>query len=340
MSIFLIIPVFVVIALVLVLLALCHTPQGLVSPGMGLLLKAAVWRGRGTSGQDDAAARRASNESDLAIIDGRPDANDGVVREDLELKLPGRSLAARLYRPGPEEPRQIILSYHGGGFVVGSLDTNERLARDLCRQTGSIVLSVAYRLAPEHSFPVAHDDALDSFLWVQQAQAAGRLPFLPLWVSGDSAGANLAASLCLMARSRGVSLPAGQLLFYPVTDVSTMDTLSYRLFGTGYLLTKADMEWFRDQYLTTEEQRFDPRVSPLLEKDLSGLPPALVLTAGKDVLRDEGEAYAVRLKAAGVVVELHRFSGLVHGFAQMRRFSPAAWRVPRLAGRFMQEQMS
>jgi acetyl esterase/lipase len=337
MSIFLIIPALTVLVLVLIPAALCFTPQGLVSPGMGLLLKAAVWRGRGASGLDDVAVRRASNESDLAIIDGLPDANDGVVRVDLELSLSGRNLAARLYRPGAGEPRHIIVSYHGGGFVVGSLDTDERLARDLCRQTHSIVLSVAYRLAPEHPFPAAHDDALEAFLWVQQAQAAGKLPSLPIWVSGDSAGANLAASVCLMARSRGLPLPSGQLLFYPVTDVSTMDTPSYRLFGTGYLLTKIDMEWFRDQYLATEDQRFDPRVSPLLEKDLSGLPPALVLTAGKDVLRDEGEAYAARLRAAGVVVELHRFSGLVHGFAQMRRFSPTAWRVPRLAGRFMQE---
>ena len=127
------------------------------------------------------------------------------------------------------------------------------------------------------------------------------------------------------------------MLFYPATDVSKMDTVSYGLFKTGYLLTKADMEWFRDQYLVTAEQRFDPRVSPLLEADLSGLPPALVLTAGKDVLRDEGEAYAARLKSAGVSVELRRFTGLVHGFAQMRRFIPAARQVPVIAGRFMRE---
>jgi len=276
-------------------------------------------------------------ESDIAIIDGRPDSRDGVIREDLELKLPGRSLASRLYRPGIADPQNIIVSYHGGGFVVGNLETNERLARDLCRQTKSIVLSVGYRLAPEHTFPAAHDDALDSFLWISEAQSAGELPRLPVWVAGDSAGANLAAAVCLMALSRGVPLPAGQLLFYPVADFSSMDTMSYRLFGTGYLLTRVDMEWFRAQYLTTDEQRFDTRVSPLLEPDLSGFPPALVLTAGRDVLRDEGEAYAARLKDAGVAVEFHRFSGLVHGFAQMRHFSPTAWRVPKLVRRFMQE---
>jgi acetyl esterase len=254
--------------------------------------------------------------------------------------LPGRSLSARLYRPGPAEARHLIVSYHGGGFVLGSLDTNERLARDLCRQTDSIVLSVGYRLAPEHTFPAAHDDAFESFVWVRQAQKAGRLPGVPVWVAGDSAGANLAAAVCLMARSRGLALPAGQLLFYPVTDVSKMDTESYRLFAAGYLLTKADMEWFRSQYLATDEQRFDPRVSPLVEPDLAGLPPALVLTAGKDVLRDEGEAFAGRLKDAGVAVELHRFSGLVHGFVQMRHFCMTAWRVPKFVNRFMKEHVS
>jgi acetyl esterase len=322
---------------VLVLAAICHTPKGFVSPGIGLLLKLAALQGRESSRKNDAIARRAANESDLVIIDGRPDSGDGVIREDLELKLSGRSLPARLYHPGSEEARQIIVSYHGGGFVVGSLDTNERLARDLCRQAKSIVLSVGYRLAPEHTFPAAHDDAFDAFIWIREAQAAGRLPALPIWVSGDSAGANLAVAVCLIAKSRNGRQPAGQLLFYPVTDVSRMDTESYRLFGTGYLLTRDDMEWFRAQYLGADGQRFDPRVSPLLEPDLSGLPPALVLTAGKDVLRDEGEAYAGRLKDAGTEVELYRFSGLVHGFVQMRHFSPTAWRVPKLAKRFIQD---
>jgi acetyl esterase len=321
----------------LMLIAVSHTPQGFVSPGTGILLKASALQGRESARLDDPEARRMANESDLAIIDGRPDPADGVMRENLELTLPGRNLPARLYRPGLMDPRNIIVSYHGGGFVVGSLETNERLARDLCRQTSSIVLSVAYRLAPEHTFPAAHDDALDTFLWVQEAQAAGRLPRLPIWVAGDSAGANLATSVCLMARTRKVGLPAGQLLFYPVTDVSCLDTTSYQLFGTGYLLTRDDMEWFRGRYLPRDVQRFDPRVSPLLEPDLAGLPPALILTAGKDVLRDEAEAYASRLKDSGVVVSLLRFSGLVHGFVQMRHFCPTAWQVPKLARRFMQE---
>ena len=330
-----IIPIALVVA-ILVLMALCHTPQGFVSPGIGLLLKLSALQGRETALQNDAEARRAANISDITIIDGRPSYNDRVAREDCSLILPGRTLGARLYRPDSIDPQNLIVTYHGGGFVVGSLDTNERLARDLCRQTNSIVLSVEYRLAPEHTFPAAHDDALDSFLWVQDAQDAGQLPRLPVWVSGDSAGANLAAAVCQMARARGVPQPAGQVLFYPVTDVSRMDNPSYRLFGTGYLLTRTDMEWFRAQYLITKDQYSDTRVSPLLEPDLAGLPPALILTAGRDVLRDEGEAYAARLQAAGVKVELHRFSGLVHGFVQMRCFSPTAWKIPRLVGQFMQ----
>lgn len=322
------------------LAALCHTSHGFVSPGIGLLLKVSALRGRGTAVSYDAVKRRETGALDVAIVDGRPDLHDGVIREELDLILPGRTLAAHLYHPGSADPHCLIISYHGGGFVVGSLETNERLARDLCRKTKSIVLSVAYRLAPEHTFPAAHDDALDSFFWVHEAQTVGRLPRLPVWVSGDSAGANLAAAVCLMARSLRAPLPAGQVLFYPVTDVSKMDTESYRSFGTGYLLTKGDMEWFRAQYLVCPDQRLDPRVSPLLEPDLSGLPPALVLTAGKDVLRDEGEAYVTRLQNAGVAVELHRFSGLVHGFVQMRRFAPTAWKVPRLVRRFIHEHGS
>ena len=166
---------FVLIAaalVVLILVFLCRTPHGFVSPGTGLLLKLSALqelslRRSGEAGlRFDAAARRAANETDIILVDGRHRNDDGVSREDLELVLPGRTLAARLYRPGTGNPKNIILSYHGGGFVVGSLDTNERLARDLCRQTGSIVLSVDYRLAPEHPFPAAHDDALESFLWV------------------------------------------------------------------------------------------------------------------------------------------------------------------------------
>ena len=324
-------------AVIMVLAALCHTPSGLVSPGAGLILKVSAMQGRELASYDNIMDRRAANLKDIRIIDGRPNPRDGVIREDISLNLPGRSLAARLYYPGRKVPLNILISYHGGGFVVGSLDTNERLARDFCRHTGSLVLAVAYRKAPEYVFPAAHEDAMDTFLWVRQAQLSGKLPNVPVWVAGDSAGANLAASVCLMARYKGLPQPGGQLLFYPVANVASMDTVSYRLFGKGYLLTKAEMEWFTDQYLPNTAQRSDPRISLLLEPDLSGLAPALVLTAGKDVLRDEGEAYAARLRDSGCAVKLYRFSGLVHGFAQMRHFCPTAWRLPKLAGRFMKE---
>jgi len=256
-----------------------------------------------------------------AVLAGTPPRLEVV--EDLE--LPG-SIAARLYRPHRSEPgeaRPVLVYFHGGGWVSGDLESHDAPCRLLAAEAGVLVLSVAYRRAPEHQFPAAVEDALAAFEWaLANARALGGDP-ARVAVGGDSAGGNLAAVVSLLARDGDGPAPAMQLLIYPVTDLS-IKRPSYRRFATGFSLEEADMDWYRDHYLPVPQALSDPRVSPLLEPDLAGLAPAYVATAGFDPLRDEGEAYAEALRAAGVAVALRRHPGLVHGFASMSAVLPAA----------------
>lgn len=207
--------------------------------------------------------------------------------------------------------------YHGGGWVVGDLASHESLCRALANAAGAIVASVGYRLAPEHPFPAAADDAFAAYSWF--ATHAGQVGGDPsrVAVCGDSAGGNLAAVACLMARDRGVAAPSLQVLAYPALDCD-FETESYRRFAEDHLLTRGEMMWFWDQYVPDPAMRTGPYASPLRAESLAGLPPALVLTAGYDVLRDEGERYAERLKAEGVATTLSRYPGMIHGF--LRRY--------------------
>ena len=234
------------------------------------------------------------------------------------------TIGARLYVP-PADParRGLVVYYHGGGWVVGDLDTYDPLCRFLAHAAGVRVLSVDYRRAPEHRFPAAVDDALAAFRGaVADVAALGADP-ARVGVAGDSAGGNLAAVVSQLAARDGGPRPAVQLLIYPVTDLSRKHP-SYRLFADGFFLTEREMDWYRGHYLPDEAAAADPRASPLLAEDLHGLPPAIVLTAGFDVLRDEGEAYARRLEAAGVPVRLSRRAGLIHGFANATAVSRPA----------------
>jgi acetyl esterase len=218
----------------------------------------------------------------------------------------------------------------GGGWVIGDLDTHDTACRHLAREAEAGVLSIAYRLAPELRFPAAVDDALAAFHWA--AANAGGLGFDParVAVAGDSAGGNLAAVVAQLAGRDGGPRPAAQFLAYPVTDLSTKHA-SYRLFAEGFLLTERDMDWFRAHYVPDAATALDPRASPLLAPDLHGLPPAVVLTCGFDVLRDEGEAYARRLEQAGVRVALRRNAGLIHGFCNAVSVSPLS-RIAMIEG--------
>jgi acetyl esterase len=235
--------------------------------------------------------------------------------EPVEIRGADGPIGGRLYVPeaGPDSGG-LLVYYHGGGHVKGDLDTHDVTCRLLARASGAGVLAVDYRLAPEHRFPAAADDAVAALRFA--FEEAERLGFDPtrIAVGGDSAGGNLAAVAALAAKAGEAPLPAFQLLIYPVCDFSRKRP-SYELFREGFYLTAADMDWFRDHYLGDTEAASDWRASPLLASDLSGLPPAYVLTAGFDVLRDEGEEYAERLRAAGVPVALRRHDGLLHSFA-------------------------
>lgn len=225
------------------------------------------------------------------------------------------SIPARLYVPSTSGgPGPLLLYFHGGGYVVGDLDTHDNVCRFVASRAGVLVLAVDYRLAPEHPFPAAVEDALVAYRFaVEQARALGAKRSA-IAVGGDSAGGSLATVICQRAIAEGVRAPAFQWLLYPIADFAQQRP-SYRLFGEGFGLTAAEMEWFRSLYLAHPDEALDPRASPLRARELRGLPPAYIATAGFDVLRDEGEEYARRLRAAGTPVTLRRHAGLVHGFA-------------------------
>jgi acetyl esterase len=263
------------------------------------------------------AARRASATRQ------RPAGPAVAAVETLTIPVAGAEIAARLYRPAPREataadpaaPAPAVVYLHGGGWVIGSLDTHDNICRQLSAGAGVVVVSVDYRMAPEHRFPVASDDCLAAVGFV--AAHAARLGIDParLVVGGDSAGGNLAAATTLRLRDEGGPALAGQLLLYPVTAHWSAGFPSYTAFAEGYGLAAAEMAWFWDLYAPTPELYRDPRAAPLAAPDLAGLPPAYVMTAECDVLRDEAEAYAARLSAAGVAVTFRRFDGLNHGCA-------------------------
>jgi acetyl esterase len=223
-------------------------------------------------------------------------------------------LDARLYVPhGSASPSPLLVYFHGGGWVVGDLDTHDPVCRFLAREAGMRVLSVDYRRAPEHPFPAPVEDAAAALSdAIERAETFGADP-ARVAVGGDSAGGNLATVATRLAVLGGGPVPAFQLLSYPVTDLSRKRR-SYALFREGFFLTERQMDWYRAHYLVDAEAALDPRASPVLAEDLGGLPPAHIAVAGFDPLRDEGEDYAERLRDFGVQVTLTRHSGLIHGF--------------------------
>jgi acetyl esterase len=225
-------------------------------------------------------------------------------------------LRARHYAPVNASTEPLLVFFHGGGFVVGDIETHDALCRLICRDAEVHVLSVEYRLAPEHKAPAATEDAYAAYQWA--VAHVGELGADParIAVGGDSAGGNLAAAVAQLARKKGAPAPALQLLIYPVTNYSSGDTRSKTLFAEGFFLAKKDIDWFEAHYLGGAAiDASDSRISPLLADDLSGLPPALVVTAGFDPLRDEGTQYAEAMAAAGVPVDHRQFGSLIHGFA-------------------------
>jgi acetyl esterase len=243
---------------------------------------------------------RAAYEAGVPLTSGP--ADDVASVENRTLPGPQGPIPVRIYESG--EVRGTFVFFHGGGWVVGNLDTHDVMCRAIARRAGCRLVSVDYRLAPEHRYPAAVVDTWAALAWHLHASDG------PVAVGGDSAGGNLAAVCAVRARDRGFPL-AVQLLLYPALD-PRMDTATYREFADGYRLTRAGMEWYWGHYLG-DESRADPEVNPLLQADLSGVAPAFVTTAEFDPLRAEGEAYAERLREAGVPVSLKRYEGLIHG---------------------------
>ena len=266
---------------------------------------------------------------DLPVDAGRemyrtmqPEAADIAVGSVQDASAAG--VPVRLYRPAGDGPFPVTMMFHGGGWVIGDLVTADCQSREVCNGAATLVVSVDYRLAPEHRFPAAAEDCYAATVWAAQHAAEYGGDASRLAVAGDSAGGNLAAVVAQMARDKRGPNIAFQLLVYPVTDGVNFDTASYHDNGEGYLLTADSMHWFWNHYAPAVDDRGNPYASPLLADDLANLPPALVMTAEFDPLRDEGEAYAHKLQAAGGAAQLVRYDGFIHGFFGQTRTIPAA----------------
>jgi acetyl esterase len=267
------------------------------------------------------AAARAVFDNPMAFGDPIPMARV----EEVEIPLSGRTLAARLYVPERAGERPgLTVYFHGGGWVIGTLETHDATCRALARASNAAVLSVAYRLAPEHRYPAAVDDCFEATGWAAANADGLRVDGGRIAVAGDSAGGNLAAAVAILARDAGTPALRHQLLIYPVTDVA-FDRSSYAANGGGdYFLSTAAMRWFWDHYLGATDAAEAPLAAVLGHSDHANLAPATVITAEYDPLRDEGDAYAAKLSAAGVAVDAACAPGMIHGFFGMFEMVPDA----------------
>lgn len=283
-------------------------------PQAQLLLKLQRLSGEDWTTTTPTANRTALTRSSAMV--GGP-AIEGVTTRPVLIPRAGGDLPARFYQPvGLADGSPLLIFYHGGGWVSGDLESHDNLCRFLAVEAGVRVLAVDYRLAPEHPFPAAVDDAMTAFTYaVEHAAELGVDPDR-IALGGDSAGGNLAAVTALQAARAGGPKPVFLLLLYPGVDASVRRR-SRELFGQGFFLTDEKMDWFLDHYAPEQSVRMDPRLSVLLAEDLGGLPPTYLATAGFDPLRDEGEAFAEKLAQAGVPVVLRRYEGLFHGYANI-----------------------
>jgi len=245
--------------------------------------------------------------------------------ENLRIPGPEGEIPIRIYTPDAPAPRPALVYFHGGGWVVCDLDTHDVVCSAMARRAGAVVVAVDYRLAPEHKFPAAVIDCYAATAWVASNAEKFGIDTKRISVGGDSAGGNLAAVVALKSRDEDGPAIALQVMVYPVTDLSSFDTPSYREFGEDHYLTRSEMEWFRGHYLRNMQDAHDPHASPLLALDLSELPPALIITAECDPLRDEGQAYAKRLEYDGVPVTYECYAGMIHPFFSLSGAIPQAF---------------
>ena len=255
----------------------------------------------------------------IAAARPQPGEPEAVAKlEDRTIASSGGEIPIRIYTPGGVPPFGVLVYFHGGGWVLGNIAMTDQPCRLLANASGCMVVSVEYRLAPEHKFPAAPEDCYTATKWVYENAHSLNIDPIRIAVGGTSAGATLAAAVALMARDRGGPPLAYQLLVYPATTTA-LTTSSHTQFAKDnyYILSRADMEWFWGHYLGRDEDRTNPYACPAYAKALAGVPPALVITAEYDPLRDEGEAYAVRLSEEGVSTILKRYDGVTHGFFGM-----------------------
>ncbi|MCH9672262.1 MAG: alpha/beta hydrolase [Gammaproteobacteria bacterium] len=286
-----------------------------VNPQIKILLEQANAAGLPALHQLTPAEARAQVEAGARARANNPIPVAAV--ENLEIPTERAKVPMRLYRPRARPPLPMLVYFHGGGHVVGSLDTHDATARSLCVNAQCLVASIDYRLAPEAKFPAAVDDCFAATQWLAQHGERMGADVSKLAVGGDSAGGNLAAVTALMARDFGGPDLCFQLLVYPIADYACSSS-TYEKYGSGFGILEADtMYWFRDHYLPNIDGAQDWRASPIHATSLSGLPPALVITAECDVLHDDGEQYAAKLAAADIDVTHHNYAGMIHGFFGM-----------------------
>jgi acetyl esterase len=263
--------------------------------------------------QAPVAESRAAQWKSLAYMG---DPADVAAVQHRFIATPTAEIPVRIYTPHGEGPFPALVAFHGGCWIVGNIALSDRPHRALAAATGCVVVAVNYQKVPEHRFPVPLDDCYAGFVWTREHATELDVDPDRVAVAGDSAGGNLAAAVCLKARALCESLPAAQLLIYPAVDWR-LDTESARQCAEGYGLTTADMAWSWRQYVRDESELSDPLVSPLHADSLAGLPPAIVVTAEFDILRDEGLEYGRRLAAAGVPTTVLQYAGTVHGFVEL-----------------------
>jgi acetyl esterase len=237
--------------------------------------------------------------------------------EDRAVPGPAQPIPVRVYRPVLADNLPVLIYFHGGGFVLCNLDSHDRECRRLAKASGCVVIAVDYRLAPEHPFPAAVDDAYAATRYVAEHAGEFGVDASRIAVGGDSAGGNLATVVALMARERGGPALRFQLLIYPGTDWTDDSSPSRQNYGKDHFLTAEMMDWFTALYLPRAEDRRSPYASPIFAEDLRGLPPAMIITAECDPIRDQGEAYARKLQAAGVAVVAKRYDGMIHPFVSL-----------------------
>ena len=241
---------------------------------------------------------------------------------DIRIPGPAGAIPARVYdAAGDGRTRPVVAYFHGGGWVQGDLETHHGLCARIAQRSGAVVVAVDYRLAPEHPFPAAVDDCFAAYRWLRRDGAEVGADTARVAVAGDSAGGNLAAVVSQLAAASGVPVPTCQVLIYPAVDF-VLGTQSHRDLADGHVIPRDRILWYADQYMPAGANREDPRASPLRAKSLEGQPPALVITGGFDPLRDEGHAYAERLRAAGVDVAYHEYSGQIHAFVSLTKAIP------------------